>query len=152
MTEGTEAHSGRVLVVEDEMMISMLLEDMLGELGYETVGPASRLESALDMARDADVQAAILDVNLHGRPTWPVAEILRERGIPFMFATGYGGQRGWRSVTAARLFCPNHSCATNWAARCPAPSPPNRVSGGGWRGAAPAPFRACRGRRVSSAA
>ncbi len=92
MTEGTETHSGRVLVVEDEMMISMLLEDMLGELGYETVGPASRLESALDMARDADVQAAILDVNLHGRPTWPVAEILRERGIPFMFATGYGAE------------------------------------------------------------
>jgi CheY-like chemotaxis protein len=80
----------RVLVVEDEMMVSMLIEDMLGELGCEVVGPASRLDEAMALAREAEVDCAVLDVNLGGQPIFPVADLLRERGRPFAFATGYG--------------------------------------------------------------
>jgi DNA-binding response OmpR family regulator len=80
----------RVLVVEDDMMIAMLLEDMLADLGYETVGPCARLAEAVDKARQESLDAAILDVNLDGKPVWPVAEALAARGILFLFATGYG--------------------------------------------------------------
>ena len=80
----------RILVVEDEMMIAMLLEDMLTDLGHTVVGVAGRLESALDMARSTDADLAILDVNLSGEASFPVAQVLTERGLPFMFATGYG--------------------------------------------------------------
>ncbi len=80
----------RILVVEDEMMIAMLLEDMLADLGHTVIGVAGRLDSALDMARKTDVDIAILDVNLSGEPSFHVAQVLVERGLPFMFATGYG--------------------------------------------------------------
>ena len=80
----------KVLVVEDEMMVSMLIEDMLAELGCEVVGPASRLDEAMALAREAEVDCAVLDVNLGGQPIFPVADLLRERGRPFAFATGYG--------------------------------------------------------------
>lgn len=80
----------RVFVVEDEMMVAMLIEDMLGELGCEIVGPAGRIEDALSIAGEAAMDAAVLDVNLNGRETYPVADMLRRRGIPFIFATGYG--------------------------------------------------------------
>ena len=80
----------RILVVEDEMMIAMLLEDMLADLGHTVVGVAGRLDSALDMARSTDADMAILDVNLSGEASFPVAHVLAERGLPFMFATGYG--------------------------------------------------------------
>ena len=87
----------RVLVVEDEMMVSMLIEDMLSELGCQVVGPASRLDEALALAKDADIDCAVLDVNLGGQPIFPVADLLRERGCPFAFATGYG-DAGLREV------------------------------------------------------
>jgi len=80
----------RVLVVEDEMMVSMLIEDMLSELGCLVVGPASRLDEAMQLARTADIDCAVLDVNLGGQPIFPLADLLRERGRPFAFATGYG--------------------------------------------------------------
>ena len=83
----------RVLVVEDEILIGMLLEDMLGDLGYEVAATASRVEEAAAFARDGQFDAAILDVNLNGQEVYPVAEILAGRGIPFVFATGYG-ERG----------------------------------------------------------
>lgn len=88
----TEALQGRrVLVVEDEMMVAMLVEDMLGDMGCEVVGPAYALDSALDLAREAEnLDCALLDVNLGGRPIFPVADILRERGVATIFATGYG--------------------------------------------------------------
>ena len=80
----------RILVVEDEMLVAMNIEDMLLDLGHEVAGLASRLEPALSLAREADFDLAMLDVNLAGEPSFPVAEILVERGIPFLFATGYG--------------------------------------------------------------
>ena len=80
----------RVLVVEDEMMVSMLIEDMLSELGCLVVGPASRLDEAMQLARTADIDCAVLGVNLGGQPIFPLADLLRERGRPFAFATGYG--------------------------------------------------------------
>ncbi len=81
----------RMLIVEDEAAISMLLEDMLLDFGCEIAGSAGRLESALGMVRDLEFDIAILDVNLAGQPIYPVAEALVERGLPFVFSTGYGG-------------------------------------------------------------
>ena len=82
-----------ILIVEDELMIRMLLEDMLTDLGYEIAGAAAHVEEAMRLAKDADIDVAILDVNLNGHTVSPVAEILDERGLPFVFATGYG-ERG----------------------------------------------------------
>ena len=86
--------SQRILVVEDEMMIAMLIEDMLLDLGHEVVGVAQSLSSALTMAeaKAGQYDLAILDINLAGEQSFPVARRLMEAGIPFMFATGYGAQ------------------------------------------------------------
>jgi CheY-like chemotaxis protein len=83
----------RVLVVEDELMIRMLLQDMLTDLGYTLAGEAGRIDEALELAKEGRFDVAILDVNLNGQSISPVVEILIERGLPFVFATGYG-QRG----------------------------------------------------------
>jgi CheY-like chemotaxis protein len=83
-----------VLVVEDEMLISMLLEDMLSDLGCTPVGPATRMQPALKLIEHAGFDVAILDVNLNGDETYPIADALAAREIPFVFASGY---------TAARL-------------------------------------------------
>ena len=87
----------RVLVVEDEMMVSMLIEDMLTDLGCTVVGPASRLDEAIELAGRAEIDCAVLDVNLGGQPIFPLADLLREKGAPFAFATGYG-DAGLREV------------------------------------------------------
>lgn len=71
-------------------MVAMLLEDILAELGYEIVGPVAWVDKAVAMARGDALDAAILDVNLNGQEVYPVAEALAARGIPFVFATGYG--------------------------------------------------------------
>lgn len=81
----------RVLVVEDEAAISMLLEDMLFDFGCEIVGPAARLATALEMAQKETFVVAILDVNVAGEPIYPVAEAIVQRGLPLVFSTGYGG-------------------------------------------------------------
>lgn len=82
----------RFLIVEDEALVSMLIEDTLGELGHEVTAVASRLQEACELASTEQFDMAILDVNLDGRPSFPVAEILDERGVPFAFATGYGAR------------------------------------------------------------
>ena len=83
----------RVLIVEDETMIAMLVEDMLAELGHATVAIASNLEEAARLAAEADFDAALLDVNLSGKTVDPIANTLAQRGIPFAFTTGID-QRG----------------------------------------------------------
>ena len=94
MTSGEVSVGGkRVLVVEDELMIRMLLQDMLTDLGYTLAGEAGRIDEAMALAKDGEFDVAILDVNLNGQPISPVVEILVARGLPFVFATGYG-QRG----------------------------------------------------------
>jgi len=80
----------RIAIVEDETMIAMMIEDFLAQLGWNVTGLAGGTEQALAMARDADIDAALLDVNLNGHDTFAVADILSERHIPFVFATGYG--------------------------------------------------------------
>jgi hypothetical protein len=67
-----------------------MIEDMLVELGAETLGPVMRLEPALRIAQESALDFAILDVNLDGITSFPVAEVLALRGVPFAFATGYG--------------------------------------------------------------
>jgi CheY-like chemotaxis protein len=80
----------RILIVEDEAAISLLLEDMLLDFGCEVVGPAGRLSAALDLAAKETFDLAILDVNVAGEPIYPVAETLEKRNVPFVFSTGYG--------------------------------------------------------------
>lgn len=86
-----KSKSLRILIVEDEVLIRMLFEDMLDELGHSIDGVAGRLEEALELARLSQCDFAILDVHLNGVEVYPVAEVLAERGIPFIFATGYAG-------------------------------------------------------------
>ena len=97
MTDRAKLDGLKVLVVEDEMMVSMLIEDMLTDLGCTVVGPAARLDEAMDLARDSEIDCAVLDVNLGGQPIFPLADLLREKGAPFAFATGYG-DAGLRDV------------------------------------------------------
>ena len=79
----------RILIVEDELMIRMLLEDMLEELGYTVAAQAGQIDEALQAAKSVDFDLAILDLNLAGLPIVPVADALAARGTPFVFATGY---------------------------------------------------------------
>ena len=88
------AETKNILVVEDEIMIRMLLEDMLDDLGYTIAGAVGRIDDAIKLARTGEFDMAILDVNLNGQTVSPVAEILEERGLPFVFATGYGETGG----------------------------------------------------------
>ncbi|ATY34257.1 response regulator [Sphingomonas psychrotolerans] len=80
----------RVLVVEDEPVVAMFLEDILQGLGCETVGPAGRLTEGLALAEHEILGAAILDINLAGERSTPIAAALLRRGIPVAFASGYG--------------------------------------------------------------
>lgn len=81
----------RAFVVEDETLVLFSLEDVLADLGCEVVAQAMRLDQAVATASKlGPVDVAILDVNIGGKPVFPVAEILKERGVPMVFATGYG--------------------------------------------------------------
>jgi len=83
--------SGRnILLVEDEMMLLMLIESMLGELGSQSVSAAATVRQALELINGQVFDAAMLDVNLNGETSFPVADALAARGIPFLFSTGYG--------------------------------------------------------------
>lgn len=68
----------------------MLIEDMVADLGGEVVGSTAKFDQALALAREADMDLAVLDINLRGVLAYPVAEVLRERHVPFVFVTGYG--------------------------------------------------------------
>jgi FOG: CheY-like receiver len=90
MTDLANLSGLRVLVVEDEMMVSMLIEDMLTDLGCTVIGPAAQLDEAMELAARGGIDCAVLDVNLGGQPIFPLADYLRQQGAPFAFATGYG--------------------------------------------------------------
>ena len=81
----------RVLIVEDEVVVALFLEDVLDEFGYRVAGVVTQLDDA--MARDVDYDIAVLDVHINGRSVFDFADVLVARGIPFVFATGYG-ERG----------------------------------------------------------
>lgn len=82
----------RVLVVEDEPLVGMEIEDAVEELGHEIVGPIAELQEALDLAVDEAIGCAILDINIRGGRSYPVAEILMERGVPVLLLSGYREQ------------------------------------------------------------
>ena len=81
----------RVLIVEDEIVVALFLEDVLDEFGYRVAGVVTQLDEA--MAREQDYDIALLDVHINGRNVFEFADMLAGRGIPFVFATGYG-ERG----------------------------------------------------------
>lgn len=91
----------RVLLVEDQIIVAMEMEDILRGFGCAVVGPVGTLEAAIRLAREAVLDAAILDVDLDGQKVFPVAEELQARGIPFVLATGYGESslpENWRGL------------------------------------------------------
>lgn len=99
----------RVLVVEDESLVAMLLETILEDMECVPIGPVSNIDEGEAMARDtAGLDAALLDVNVAGRQVFPVAEVLKARGVPFVFSTGYGEgglPEEWRgAVTVQKPF------------------------------------------------
>jgi CheY-like chemotaxis protein len=95
----------RVLVVEDEYLVAMLIEDVLEECGCSIVGPCGTVAAALEAAQTDTFDLAVLDVNLRGLKVYPVAELLAERHVPFLFLSGYGddaippGRSTWKVCT-----------------------------------------------------
>lgn len=89
---GMELSGQRILIVEDEAVIAMLLEDQLEELGCVVVGAVSSVAEALSAIECQPMDAAVLDLNLRGERSYPIAEALAARGTPYLFITGYGNQ------------------------------------------------------------
>jgi CheY-like chemotaxis protein len=82
----------RVLIVEDEYFLAQDLADRFQSLGAEVLGPAGTVAEALTLAGRAGIDGAVLDVNLRGERVYPVADLLRQKRVPFVFASGYGGE------------------------------------------------------------
>ncbi len=91
-----------ILVVEDNALIAMSLEDILRNAGAEVVGPIATLEEAERTASHATVTGAVLDIMLDAEEVWPVAKILADRGIPFIFSSGHFEQDTLPPQWAAR--------------------------------------------------
>jgi CheY-like chemotaxis protein len=93
----------RVLLVEDEPIVAWLLKDMLVDFGCSVVGPAADVNQALAMIDAESIDVAVLDVNLRGQMSYPIADVLVARGVPFVFSTGYDQDRlldGYRTFPA----------------------------------------------------
>jgi DNA-binding response OmpR family regulator len=86
----TRPPGGSVFLVEDEVMIRMMVADMLQELGYTVAAEAGDIGEAIRLAQCTDFDLAILDVNVNGKVISPVADLIKARNRPFIFATGYG--------------------------------------------------------------
>ena len=86
----TQRPGASVFLVEDEVMIRMMVADMLDELGYRVAAEAGEITEAIRLAQSTEFDFAILDVNVNGKVITPVAELIKARGRPFIFATGYG--------------------------------------------------------------
>jgi CheY-like chemotaxis protein len=78
----------RIFIVEDEPMVRSLLQDMLAGLGHDVCASAAGLDDAIQTAATSNFEVAILDINLNGIAVYPAADVLIQRGIPFIFATG----------------------------------------------------------------
>jgi CheY-like chemotaxis protein len=96
--------SRKVLLAEDEMLVAWLFVDMLDDLGRAIVGPASSVDQALAMIDTEAIDVAVLDVNLNGQMSYPIAEALAGRGVPFIFSTGYGKDSCW-IITELFRYC-----------------------------------------------
>ena len=101
----------RVLVVEDEMLVLMAIEDMLTDLGCTSISVAGSVDSALGLIAKQDFDLATLDLNLNGERSYPIAQALSDRKVPFAFSTGYGehgvgGGFGGRPVLNKPFNCP----------------------------------------------
>jgi len=90
MSEATSLEGLRLLVVEDEMLVALALEEMLGDFGCVVVEVAGTVDRGLALADKLTLDGAILDINLGGEKVFPVAQRLAERGVPFVFCTAYG--------------------------------------------------------------
>ena len=86
---GLDPSALRILIVEDEALVALMIEDMVGDMGFSVAGVASTLDEAMSKVGSIDFDFAILDMNLFGRESRPVAEALVAKDIPFIFATGY---------------------------------------------------------------
>lgn len=80
----------KVLIVEDEGFIALMIEDILQDLGCEIIASVARLKEACTIASSVELDLAVLDINLGAERSFPVAKILQERRVPFVFSTGYG--------------------------------------------------------------
>jgi CheY-like chemotaxis protein len=101
MSNDSSLFGRRILVVEDEMIASWTFEKMLAALGCNIVGPAARVKEALAMIETEAIDAVLLDINLNGEKSFPVADVLAARGVPFFFSTGYNKDsipRGYQDV------------------------------------------------------
>jgi PAS domain S-box-containing protein len=88
-TESKHLPADRVLLMEDDALIGMMMKEMLTELGFFVIGPYTRVADAMSPARDGRLSAAVLDVNLGGELIYPIADVLLEQNVPFVFVTGY---------------------------------------------------------------
>jgi CheY-like chemotaxis protein len=108
VSEATHKH--RILIVEDEALVAMLIEDIVLDLGHEIAAIAGRLHDGLAKAQTLELSCAVLDLNLNGERTYPIAEALKRRGVPFLFVTGYGASGlgpGWEDeIVVQKPFQP----------------------------------------------
>lgn len=120
-----EEIANRVLIVEDEVLLALYLEDLLTALGHDVVGQATRIDKAMELAREIPIDFAILDINVAGTKSFPVADILCGRRIPFAFATGYGTEGlvdGYRDFPVLRKpYAQEELERTIWQACCGCP-------------------------------
>lgn len=120
----------RILIVEDESHVSMLLEDMIAEIGCVVAAVASELDEAKEKLSSISFDAAILDLNLNGARAYEVAESLARKRVPFVFSTGYGSAgvpQGWPRVPV--LAKPFGRRQLEWALRSALEAQPARDPG-----------------------
>jgi CheY-like chemotaxis protein len=94
----------RILIVDDDPMTSLLLSDLLVELGYEVLGPLHSVSAALALLDSCQPDAAIIDVSLGDQDSYPVADRLVRENVPFIFATGFGGEAIPKRFEDARVL------------------------------------------------
>src|SRR5262249_43152401 len=94
----------RMLIAEDEALVAIMMEDLAVEFGWSVVGPFAKAADALAAAKQDDIHAAVLDVNLGGESVYPVADVLTARGVPFVFTTGYGAESIDRRFASALIL------------------------------------------------